>query len=216
MENQLSFLLADDHDTILSGLKYELKDKFTNPKITTTENPQKALEATRNIFFDFAIIDISFRNQLNTDGIELCRKIRIIQPKIKLISYTSYADSTHYINQLQKIGVEAIVSKNDGNFALIFAISEILLGNIPAHSREVYATIVKNEERKKQNNFLLSPREKEILILIHKYLSYPQIAEKLSVSINTVTSHAKNLHCKCKVRKKQELIEKTKNIIDLL
>ena len=216
MQNKLNILLVDDHDTIISGIKFELKEKFPNSEITVAETTKDAMNIVRIADFDIAIIDISFRNEKNSDGVELCKKIKILKPKIKLISYTSYASRTHYINELQKIKVEAVVSKNDGNFALKHAINEILSNNIPFYSREVLDSILKNKERKSKNNFGFTKREKEVLQLIHRYLTYPQIAKKLSVSINTVTTHAKNLHAKCKVKKKHELIEKTTDFIDLI
>ena len=216
MQNNIKILLADDHDTIISGLKYELSEKFVNIDIRAVKNTKKALEIARITDFDIAIIDISFKNEDNFNGIELCRKIKIIKPEIKLISYTGYATCTHYLNQLLEIGVDAIISKNDGNFFIKNTIERIISGEMPAHSPDVITALKKNIERKEKNKFSFTPREKEILKLIHKHYSYPGIAKELSLSINTVKTHAKNLHIKCGVSNKLDLIDKTLNIIDLL
>lgn len=206
----LSILLVDDHDTIISGLKYELNEKFVNVKLTVAENVQDAIDIVLTNDFDIAIIDISFRNEDNIDGIDLCRKIRIVKPKIKLISYSTYVTKIHYFKQLKEIGVEAIVSKTDGNFAIKHTIDEILLGHIPFFSKEVNRMRTKNYSGSVQVK--ISPREKELLNNIHQnpHHTYKEIADKLHKSQSTIDTHAKNLFKKFKVHSKSELIVKTK------
>ncbi len=210
---RLSVLIVDDHDTIISGLRYELKEKYENAQISIAENMQDAINNIMTNDFDIAIVDISFRDEDNSDGIELCRKARIAKPKIKLISYSTYVIKMHYLKQLQEIGVEAIVSKTDGNFAVKHAIDEILLGNIPFLSYEVNNVLIQNKIRKNKDLIKISPREKDLLKLIHQYpyLTYKELADKLSKSQSTIDTHAKNLFKKFKVHSKSELIEKTRN-----
>ncbi len=218
MENSksLSILIVEDHDTIVSGLKYELKEKFAEIEISVAECPEKAIEIIRNKSFDIAIVDISFKNDDKTDGIELSRKIKIIKPEIKIIIYTSYADNRGYLKKLHEIDIDAIVSKNDGNFAIKYSIQKILEGKSQPHSSEVFDTLAKIEELTQKNKHILTPSEKEVLLLIHKNLTYKQIANKLCRSRNTIDSHCKNLFSKFGVNKKHLLIQKTKDILDLL
>ena len=42
--------------------------------------------------------------------------------------------------------------------------------------------------------YLLTPREKEILIELEKGLTYKELAEKLSISHHTIHSHIKNIY----------------------
>lgn len=208
----LSILIVDDHDTIISGLKYELSEKFKNVNIKVSENIKDAIAILNEHFFDIAIIDISFKDSNNYDGIELIKKIREEKPEIKLISYSAYVVKLHYLKQLQKLKVEAIVSKTDGNYSIKYAINEILLGKTFLSAEVHKAT----ENEKKEHNKLkikVTKRELDILKLIHKHLSYKEISFKLLKSQSTIDTHAKNLFKKFNVHTKSELIEKTKKYI---
>ncbi len=56
------------------------------------------------------------------------------------------------------------------------------------------------------NNFNLSPREHEVLILISEGLSYQQIADRLSVSLSTVKTHASNIFSKMDVQRRTQAV----------
>ncbi len=51
----------------------------------------------------------------------------------------------------------------------------------------------------------LTPRESEIFVLIRSGLSYPQIGERLGISVNTVHAVAARLRIKLKVRTRAEM-----------
>ena len=61
-------------------------------------------------------------------------------------------------------------------------------------------------------NELLSEREVEILRLMAKDLTSPQIAEKLIVAISTVRSHRKHIYRKLNVHSRYEAIERAKTL----
>ncbi len=55
---------------------------------------------------------------------------------------------------------------------------------------------------------LLSPREKEVIALLAKGLSYQGIADKLGISHETVKKHLKNIYRKPKVQNKVQALLK--------
>lgn len=59
--------------------------------------------------------------------------------------------------------------------------------------------------------FGLSAREEEIVALIARGYTYPQIAETLFITLETVRSHSKSIYRKMDVHKKQELIQIIEN-----
>ena len=56
------------------------------------------------------------------------------------------------------------------------------------------------------NDYGLSPREHEVLILIAKGLSYQEIADQLFVSITTVKTHASNIFSKMDVQRRTQAV----------
>lgn len=205
MDNNLSILIVDDHDTVVSGLKYELKEKFDNATIIAAYNIADAIKYCDITTFNIAIIDVSFKDLDNSDGIDLARTIKQKHPQIKVISYTGYAQQIKYIHQLQQVHVDAIVSKIDGNSELKLAIDALLLKNIPFYSSEVIQAL---QKQKIKNEIHISKRERDVIELLKQHLTYKEIANKLCISKNTVDFHAKNLYSKFEVHKAVELLEK--------
>jgi two-component system, NarL family, response regulator NreC len=63
--------------------------------------------------------------------------------------------------------------------------------------------------RAEQNEIAeISPREKEVLILVSKGYSTKQIADQLDISIRTVESHRVNMIKKLKASNTAELVKK--------
>lgn len=205
MKEYLSILIVDDHDTIVSGLKYELKEKFEKLELSVANNIDAAMLLFKRMSFDIAIIDVSFKSEINSDGIDLVAIVKQKYPKIKIISYTSYADKIQYINQLQKLKVEGIVSKLDGNNAIKSAIDQLLLNQTPFYS---YGVIQALRKSKTKNEIHISKRERDVIKLLRQHLTFKEIAVKLNVSKNTIDFHAKNLYAKFEVHKASELLEK--------
>jgi NarL family two-component system response regulator LiaR len=57
-----------------------------------------------------------------------------------------------------------------------------------------------------QNEFNLSPREHEVLVLIAQGLSYQEIADQLFVSLSTVKTHASNIFSKLDVQRRTQAV----------
>lgn len=63
----------------------------------------------------------------------------------------------------------------------------------------------------------LTGREREVLDLIAKGFSFPEIAKLLSISAHTVTTHVRHIYGKLEVRSKSEAVYEAVNrgLIDL-
>lgn len=70
-------------------------------------------------------------------------------------------------------------------------------------------TVFREQEKKFDNVESLSQRENEILQLLSKGLLYKEIAEQLSISVNTVRQHIHKIYEKLHVQNRTEAINKT-------
>jgi DNA-binding NarL/FixJ family response regulator len=59
-----------------------------------------------------------------------------------------------------------------------------------------------------QDQFSLTVREKEILICLEKGLRYKEIAFNLSISMDTVRSHIRNIYEKLQVQSRTDALNK--------
>jgi len=57
-----------------------------------------------------------------------------------------------------------------------------------------------------QNEFNLSPREHEVLVLIAQGLSYQEIADQLFVSLSTIKTHTANIFSKLDVQRRTQAV----------
>jgi DNA-binding CsgD family transcriptional regulator len=58
------------------------------------------------------------------------------------------------------------------------------------------------------DDYKLTPREKEILELLIKGLSYKEIAAKCFISLDTLNSHIRNIYSKLNVHSRSEIAAK--------
>ena len=171
----------------------------------TAKDGKEALVFLENNEPDVILLDISLPD---TDGLQLCEKIRSRNKKSKIIGLTSANDAS-IITQMLHRGANGYLLKNMERDELLEAIDRVMNGKI-------YLSKSANEKVLEQfsslntalNDFpALTRRENEILHLLNEGLNGPQMAEKLFLSPYTVESHRKNLMQKLNVSSTQQLLK---------
>jgi len=61
-----------------------------------------------------------------------------------------------------------------------------------------------------QDAQIITPREKEVLLLLSKGLTYKKTAEQMGVSHETIKKHLKNIYRKLNVQNKIEALNRVK------
>lgn len=171
----------------------------------TAKNGKEALVFLENNEPDVILLDISLPD---TDGLQLCEKIRSRNKNSKIIGLTSANDAS-IITQMLHRGANGYLLKNMERDELLEAIDRVMNGKI-------YLSKSANEKVLEQfsslntalNDFpALTRRENEILHLLNEGLNGPQMAEKLFLSPYTVETHRKNLMQKLNVSSTQQLLK---------
>ena len=96
----------------------------------------------------------------------------------------------------------------------IFTLLGIWIGWKLTHKKKSELTETENSiqvsensgEYDPQNEFNLSPREHEVLVLIAQGLSYQEIADQLFVSLSTIKTHAANIFSKLDVQRRTQAV----------
>lgn len=171
----------------------------------TAKDGKEALVFLENNEPDVILLDISLPD---TDGLQLCEKIRSRNKNSKIIGLTSANDAS-IITQMLHRGANGYLLKNMERDELLEAIDRVMNGKI-------YLSKSANEKVLEQfsslntalNDFpALTRRENEILHLLNEGLNGPQMAEKLFLSPYTVETHRKNLMQKLNVSSTQQLLK---------
>lgn len=159
---------------------------------------------------DVILMDIDLPGM---NGIEAVGKINASHPEIYIIMQTVFNDNERIFQSIAA-GASGYLLKNTSPVRILESIREAATGGAPmtpsiAHKilevfRSKKPTLPTNDQSQ------LNERQKEILECIFNGMSYKLIAEKISISVDTVRYHVKNIYEILHVHSRDELISKVK------
>lgn len=155
---------------------------------------------------DVILMDIQMPNM---NGIEATRMVKDRYPHIKVIMLTVFDDENHVFQSILA-GANGYLLKDEPADRINSGLREILDEGAPmspsiaAKALQLLRNPVPAEFQ--QDDFQLSPREKEVLIQLSKGLNYNQIADNLIVSPATIRKHIENIYKKMQVHNKMEAV----------
>jgi DNA-binding NarL/FixJ family response regulator len=142
-------------------------------------------------------------------GIDATRLIKQKFPDTPILILTIFGDSEKIFHALQA-GGSGYLLKNSSPEEIMNAVMEVYNGG-SALSPQVAKKIVQFFQAgtpTQQNNYNLTPKEKELLQHLVNGMSYKMIADVMQVSLETVKSHVKNVYRKLHVSSSNEAIVK--------
>jgi DNA-binding NarL/FixJ family response regulator len=141
------------------------------------------------------------------DGIEATTRLKKIQPDALVIMLTVFEDEDKILRAIQS-GASGYLLKDEPTDTLLRAIDDVLAGGsymTPIIARKALNLLRSNTteaEAQDADERPLTTREREILELIVSGVSYPDIAEALFISHETVRKHVRNIYEKLHVHNK--------------
>jgi DNA-binding NarL/FixJ family response regulator len=127
------------------------------------------------------------------NGVEATKIALQHHPNLKVLALSGFDDAKYYFSMIEA-GAKGYVLKNSGIAELKNAIIEVSQ-NRSWFSHELLQNVIHQMDPKTKKNpdVNLSGREIEVLQLICKSLTNEQIAEKLSLSYETIRWHRANI-----------------------
>jgi DNA-binding NarL/FixJ family response regulator len=157
---------------------------------------------------DVVLMDIHLPGE---SGITCTAQLRQKIPKLHVIMLTVYKD-LKVITQALKAGACGYVLKRSDEQEILDAIAEVRAGGAPMTSeiaRMVVRSFMETPRPPDPNGTdQLSPREMELLGLVAEGLTNKDLAERLSISTDTVRSHLVHIFAKLHVRCRTEAAAK--------
>ena len=200
--------IADDHAMFVDGIESILRDEETIKVVDRCFDGKSVFPMLSKQQIDVLLLDI---NLPDISGIEVAKKINTDFPDVKIIAVSMYNEES-IVSEMLNNGAQGYILKNTGRAELIQAIETVASGQT-YFSKDVTETIMgallKKPTQKKTSTFLIpeiSKRELEVLALIVKEYTTPEIAEKLFISLKTVESHRSSLVSKLNVRNTAGLV----------
>ncbi|MBK8296013.1 MAG: response regulator transcription factor [Saprospiraceae bacterium] len=200
--------IADDHAMFVDGIESILRDEETIKVVDRCFDGKSVFPMLSKQQIDVLLLDI---NLPDMSGIEVAKKINADFPDVKIIAVSMYNEES-IVSEMLNNGAQGYILKNTGRAELVQAIETVAAGQT-YFSKDVTETIMgallKKPTHKKTSTFLIpeiSKRELEVLALIVKEYTTPEIAEKLFISLKTVESHRSSLVSKLNVRNSAGLV----------
>jgi len=157
---------------------------------------------------DVVIMDISLPD---ISGIEATKRIKEAVPETHVIGLTMHEEEP-YVLELLRSGADGYIVKRSAAADLVGAIRAVTQGQAildPAITRAVvtgYVSRPTSPGGAEAEPCPLTPREREILILVAEGNTNAEIARKLFISEKTVQTHRSNILDKLNIHDRTELV----------
>jgi DNA-binding NarL/FixJ family response regulator len=165
---------------------------------------EEALRVIPTVQPDVVLMDIFLPRM---SGIECTSQLKALLPGIQIVILTAVDDNELVFMALQA-GADGYLLKHTKPADLRQALSQVLVGGAPMTS-EIARRVIESFRRPpkaRDGTVHLSAREEEVLILLSKGYTNKEIADKLTLSVQTVGSHLKHIYEKLHVRSRAEAV----------
>jgi DNA-binding NarL/FixJ family response regulator len=202
IEIPVEILIADDHELIRRGLISILADSHPEWRVVAdVPTGTAAIERGAALHPGVAILDLSMPD---IGGLQVAERLLELVPGIRIIILSMYA-AAPIRRRLRKAGVSAYLAKNEAPKLLVQAMEQVLAGEpFFASSSAARQTVEAPEYIPVQ--FLLTPRELDVLRLLARGKSNKELAAELDMSVRTAESHRANIMAKLNVQSLGDLV----------
>jgi DNA-binding NarL/FixJ family response regulator len=197
----LRVVVVDDHQMVLDGLRAMLAPYSAQVEIVgEATEPDLALKVITGLEPDITLLDVRLRG---SSGLDLCAEIRKRQPSRKVVFLTVY-DDEQYLYQALRLGAAGFLLKRVRGAELVDHLQRIHQGEVlidPSLATKVAMSVahLRGGEFWPGARLGLTQRESEVLALMVAGLSNRAIAGRLTVSEETVKTHARGIYRKLDV-----------------
>lgn len=202
----IRILIADDHGLIRAGLRAILESIPDFTVVGEAEDGLSVLQQTAELQPNIVLMDI---HMPGISGIEATRRLREIAPSTRILALTVHEDEG-MLREMIRAGAHGYIIKRAVESDLIQAIKFVSQGYIYVHP-SLTGALVKDlspHSNKDANDKEreLTPREKEVLLLLARGHTNREIAQIMNLSPRTVEGHRSSLVSKLGFSSRVELM----------
>jgi len=203
-EAPLRVIIADDQASVREGLVLLLGMQPGIEVTAAAADGRQALDLVAEHHPDAILLDL---HMPVVDGIEATRMLTAEHPETAIVVLTTYADDTSVLSAL-RAGARSYLTKDSDSADIARALHSAVRGlsvmdpavqaTLLAAAASTGSTLNAGESRDLPDE--LTAREAEILALIARGMTNPEIAQALVLSNHTVKSHINRIFAKTRSR----------------
>ncbi|MES2819462.1 MAG: response regulator transcription factor [Pseudomonadota bacterium] len=194
----IRIVLIDDHALVRDGIRSLLALMPQFEVIGEAGSGAEALELLQRVQPDILLMDIGLRD---INGLELTKRLRQQFPALKVLILSMY-DNQEYVTTSVEVGASGYVLKEAPSREIIAAIEAIAAGG-----SFFSAEIARKLARRAPEPEGLTPREREVLLMLAQGLNNKNMARALQISVRTVETHRLSIRRKLDIDKPADLVK---------
>lgn len=217
----LRVILVDNDARMRSVIGQELSQDNRIHLVSTASNLRDGKLLISRFEFDVLLLDFSLGDGV---GFDLIKHLKVHRPSAEAVVMSVMDDEEHAITAFE-LGATGYLVKNSwfGNFSQAVLqvanggayispnLARRLLNKLASvHHAQLHAAPA-HEAQAMHGAALLSLREKEILELVAFGCTSAEIASRISISRQTVTTHMKNIYRKLQVHSRAQAVMHARN-----
>jgi two-component system nitrate/nitrite response regulator NarL len=194
-------LIVDDHKLFADAVGPTLSRLGMDVSMATRGD--EAVEAVRERSFDVILLDLGLPDQ---SGLAVGKAILELRPTAALLAVTA-VDDPQVVKEALRIGFRGYVTKDVRVQRFVSAVQAVLDGQVVI-PRQLATAVGGARSAEDRHAALLgqqlTDREREVLALLVDGASGADIAERLTISTNTVRTHVQSVLTKLQVHSRLE------------
>lgn len=203
MSEGVTVMVVDDHPVWRDGVKTSL-ERSGITVVSEAADGGEAVERAREMMPDVIVMDLRLPVVTGTEAI---RQIVEESPHVKVLVLSMSGAEADVIEAV-KAGANGYLLKSAEPQEIVDAVERVSAGE-PVFTPELAGLVIHEFRRVAQPSVgepTLTPRENDVIRLVAKGYTYPEIARELYIATKTVQNHVQNVLTKLQLRGRWELM----------
>jgi len=198
----IGILIADDHAIVRKGLRHLLLEEYPSAVIEEVTDAESLVLKSIATEWDVVICDLSMPGR---SGLDALIQIKQASPKLPVLIMSMHPEEQYALRTF-RAGASGYLNKESIHKDLINAVQTVMIGKkfITPSIAEKLANALNNDSNKMLHE-RLSDREFEVFRLLAEGKQVSEIADKLSLSVTTVSTYRSRLMEKLNMKSNSDL-----------
>ena len=199
----INVLIVDDHALVRMGIRRLLEHLPDMTVVAEAENGETALVLVRAHKPDVVLLDMKMPG---IDGWEVTRRLKKTHPNIKFIAVTTANPDPMFPGRLLQLGAMGYLTKESDADEMAMAIRRVYKGEKYLCAEIAQQMAITSLQGSQDTPFdLLSEREMQVMLMITRGMTVPEISETLFLSPKTVNGYRYRIFDKLMIKNDVEL-----------
>lgn len=195
-------LLVDDHPVVRQGIKQVLAGAFHPAQIGEAANVEEGMDEILHSDWDVLVLDLTLPG---ASGLDLLKDLRRERPTLPVLVLSMHPPD-QFARRAMNAGASGYLTKDSAPTELVKAVGEVIAGRRYLNPAIIEELVSDEPDRQQRAHEALSDREYQVMRLIASGQTVSQIAQRLSLSVKTISTYRARVLSKMGMKTTAELM----------